>query len=153
MKATIKLTPRIHEKIKDEEGAFAFNKIILDEKGLTYKIETSYTDHVVKTMENIETDRRSFLSKKSEHGRIRRDLLMSVTRSSSTILDDEKLEKEESDFYDYEHMIILETSTVPIGLTCTHEELKKYFPIVEDYYMGGDKWKQLAIEQQINESK
>ena len=144
-KLTINLTPKIKSQIKDEEKAI--NRISIDSKGISYTHDYNYEDSIpIRDSENQPLGKFEYNNIRKEVGRIKREHLTAVSRSSHVIViqdefDPSKFEPE------VEHLLIIEGFNSNIAMTCTFEELKKFYPIIEDYYNDGNDWERHIQEE------
>lgn len=152
-KLIINLTPKIKIKIKIKDGEKALNRITLDSKGITYLYDYDYSDEVaIKDMENQTIGNFVYTNTRKEIGRLKRDHVTAVTRSSHiSVIEDEN--KEHGLDTEIEHVLMIEGINSNITMTCTFDELKKYYPIIEDYYMGGSKWEEQADKENKESNK
>lgn len=140
-RAVIKLTPDLAaSNLKDEEAHKSIANFIITEDWLSYVLAI---DCPSKTFINTEEEEVNgefeFIYKKYESSIVLRKHIVGVTKTSFTEIDTDDKEAK------YVHAITIDTYKSSIGLTCTWEEKNKYYPYLEDYYKGGDKWKELIV--------
>lgn len=143
MKAVIRLTPDLPDDVDKERISKAITNFVLTEDAINYLIAIDYPTKTFLTDDMTIELPEEFDFKKYEYGIILRKHLVGTTKTSYTQVTGGG---EESNKITYKHGLMIESTRSAITLGCTVEEKNKYYPYLEDYYKGGDKWKELVEE-------